>query len=215
MTKVIYPINGRNERIGKLFKTPKHLLRYKGEVALQDSVQYMSQFGEVTILCRPEYYDDIFKLTDSPYFKPDIFQAKESDSVIDTVRQINCLSSTGVWFVDCDVIPIKLNPPKGNTAYLFRNDKKLKHYSNFTIRDGYVLEANEKSQLSEWAGSGVYYFTYAESIYDFAASCKTFAQVINKMCAHVHLHPEDTYMKVKADTTSEIFRFGTLEDITG
>jgi hypothetical protein len=31
---IIYPINGKNERLGNLFKTPKHLLLYKGVPAI-------------------------------------------------------------------------------------------------------------------------------------------------------------------------------------
>lgn len=201
---VIYPINGKNTRLGKLFKTPKHLLLYKGFPALQDSVQYMRQFGSVTILCRPEYRAGIEALTDSPYFKPNIFEATETDNVIDTIKQIKLKDK--IWIVDCDVVPINLNPPKGNTVYLFKNEKKMPDYSNFSVKNHIVIECNEKGEPYQYAGAGIYYFEMNDDFYNYSIGCQSVSQVLNKMIL--------AGKKVHADTTSEIFRFGTLNDIT-
>ena len=88
MTTII-SIKGRNERMGKLFKTPKYNLLYKGRPALEQTVEYMSQFGDVMVMTHEN----------SP---PD-------SGIVDMLCKMDLPDQ--FFVVDCDVIPIKINPP--------------------------------------------------------------------------------------------------------
>lgn len=198
----IIPINGKNERMGKLFKKPKHLLLYKGLPAIIASTTIMKGFGgKVKCLVGENYFDIPF--VDNQRVTP-------TNNTVDTLRQTSMHVNTFV--VDCDVIPLKLNTPKGNTVYLFKNTSGINQYSNFKLdSDGYVIECNEKGEEFEWCGAGVYYFSDQN---DFKTSFKS------KSLSDVIKHQtEDAktfnlpYMRFKGDTTSKIFRFGTLTDI--
>ncbi len=176
MTTII-SIKGQNTRMGKLFKTPKYNLLYKGRPALEQTVEYMRQFGEVKVITHENSDPDV--------------------GITDMLLQLGIKQP--FFVVDCDVIPIKLGMPEGNTVYLFRNEKELTCYSNFQVFDGKVTRCNEKEKAYAFAGAGVYYF--ADGFYQFAQPTDSLAQVMAKL------------LPVKADTTSEIFRFGSLQTI--
>lgn len=184
MTTII-STKGKNERMGRLFKTPKYNLLYKGRPALEQTIEYMSQFGEVKVMTHEN----------SP---PDT-------GIVDMLLQMDLPDK--FFVVDCDVIPIRLNPPQGTTVYCFENKAGLSCYSNFKVHpgDGEVFECNEKGEVFEFAGAGVYYFNDAKQFKTLATDCKSLAQVMAKILEYNFI--------VKADTTSEIFRFGSLQTI--
>lgn len=196
----IIPINGKNERLGKLFKNPKHLLLYEGMTAIERTVNYMTDFGPCIIFCN-EQYDNGLR-----YFNRKIVPS--TSNVIETLKEgIIGNFNTELFIVDCDVIPRKLNKPKGNTVYLFKNETKKNHYSNFEVRDGTVISCNEKESIMGYAGAGIYYFRYISEFLKYSNYCTSVSQVISKMLKN--------NVSVHADTTSDIFRFGTLHDING
>jgi hypothetical protein len=203
---IIYPINGKNERLGNLFKTPKHLLLYKGVPAIVASVNYMrSLFPDagVLILANRNYVDGLLMLG----IDAEIICVPDTDSQIDTLRLSTLNLDTGsVMFVDCDIVPISINPPdRHDTVYLFENKKWMKQYSNYLLNeDGYVDECNEKGEYYPYAGAGIYYFTDVDYFNKYSVGCKSISEVYKAEL------PE--YL-VKGDTTSQVFRFGTLNDI--
>lgn len=198
---VIIPINGKNERMGKLFRTPKHLLLKDGLKAIERTVNYMTDFGPTIIYCSLDY-DKGLSGFNRKVVPP-------TDNVIDTIHHgINANYHTGLFIVDCDVIPEKLEPPISNTVYLFRNERQLKHYSNFEVSaDGLITDCNEKGKVTEWAGAGVYYFESVSTFLKYSNYCKSVSEVVKKMIVAGEI--------VMGDTTSDIFRFGTLQDING
>jgi GTP:adenosylcobinamide-phosphate guanylyltransferase len=194
---IIYPINGKNERLGELFKTPKHLLLYQGKPAIVRSVEYMrSRFPHAKILL----------LVNKLYFKAIPKEGLRISIVPDTNSQIETLrhgteNLTGpVMFVDCDIIPVRLNEPQGNTVYLFENKLWMKQYSNYLVAHNRVLKCNEKGEYHPYAGAGIYYFNDVKDFNDNSKEYKSISQVVSVLPFH-------------ADTTSNIFRFGTLNDI--
>lgn len=202
---VIIPCNGRNERMGQLFKTHKALLMKDGIPALKRTVMHMENFGLCTVICGT-VHESQFRNFNRVVIGP-------TKNVIETIHVAlneafeNIKANEPLFIVDCDVIPEKINKPNGTTVYLFSNVEHRKNYSNFDLIDGYVCECNEKERPLEYAGAGVYYFETVGTFLKYSNYCSTVAEVIAKMRASGEL--------VKGDTTSEIFRFGTLEDITG
>jgi len=196
----IITINGKNERLGKLFKTPKHLLLKDGMTAIERTVNYMTERGPYIVICGGHYDQGLLgfnRVVVSP-----------TKNVIETIQQgLKAPSQQELYIIDCDVIPIKLNQPKGNTVYLFRNEEKRLQYSNFEVRDDEVLSCNEKEQIFDYAGAGVYYFESVGTFFKYSNYCESVSDVYKKMLV--------ANVRVTADTTSEIFRFGTLHDITG
>lgn len=190
---VIYPINGRNERMGRLFKTPKHLLLYKGVPAITLSTTFMKEFGTVKVL--------LGNYPEVPYV--DNIKVTPTDNPVDTIKQF--MLKDNFFIVDCDIIPFGLNPPQGNTVYLFKNENQLTHYSNFKVENGLVVDCNEKGEVFDWAGAGIYFFRMNDDFYQYSVGAKSVSEIIRRMVRDGK--------KVHADTTSKIFRFGTLEDI--
>ena len=201
---VIIPINGKNERMGALFSTPKHLLLVHGEPALEKTLGYMKKFGEISVLAGESYYKDI--RVDWLNEDDTVFGVQETTNVIQTVRQHKDLHGD-LWIVDCDVVPMKLNKPNGNTVYLFKNTSGLNQYSNYNVENGCITDCNERGRVYDYSGSGVYYFQHAEDFIGYSEGCSSVSQVFKKMLLD--------YKHVYADTTSDIFRLGTLPDITG
>ncbi len=203
----VIPINGKNERMGGLFKTPKHLLLYKGRPAIESTVEYMRQFGKVVILANfSRYYDYLEKL-----FPGEVFPVSDTDNVVETIMQgASHIRSCkhGLYIVDCDIVPEKLNKPIGNTVYLFRNEDRINHYSNYKVVDGMVIKCNEKGNLFDYAGAGVYHFSMIENFFDWRGHRESICAVMQEM---IHTGKRELH----GDTTSEIFRLGTLPDITG
>lgn len=194
---IIYPINGRNERLGELFKTPKHNLLYKGTPAIKASVEYLSRrfpFANHLILLNERYKKTMLDMSFLCRIVPD------TDSQVETLR-IGVEPIEGpVMFVDCDIVPESLNDPLGNTVYLFENKEWLLHYSNYSLIDGEVVDCNEKGQFYPWAGAGIYYFEDSREFMEKSEGCKSISEVVKKC-------------KFRGDTTSRVFRFGTLNDI--
>jgi hypothetical protein len=150
---------------------------------LEQTVEYMSQFGEVKVMTHENSQPDT--------------------GIVDMLLKMDL--SDQFFVVDCDVIPIRLNKPTGTTVYCFENKDRLGCYSNYDVKpDGMVKQCNEKQETFKYAGAGVYYFDNAKQ---FKGACydglKTLAQVMEKLLK----------TGVKADTTSEIFRFGSLQTI--
>lgn len=185
----IIPCNGKNQRLGQLFKAPKQNLLYQGRPAIERTKDYMKRFGPV----------DVVKL--------DIATDNQVDTILHYLMWHQTLMGS-FFVVDCDVVPVKINSPKGNTAYVFRPQGLVNNYSNFSVNeDSIVGECNEKGMRLDYCGAGVYYFESARDFIEFSAGRQTCAQVFSAMIAGGRT--------VYADTTSEIFRFGTLHDITG
>jgi hypothetical protein len=160
---IIYPINGKNERMGSLFKTPKHLLLYKGIPGIVLSVNNLTNTfknSKVIILTNESYFNQL-----NSTFKNnklvDIRLIEKTNSQIETLLK-GTIGLTGpVMFVDCDIIPIKLDyfKLKYPTIFTFENKEKLLNYSNYKInRYGNIVECNEKQKLFKQSGAGIYYF---------------------------------------------------------
>jgi len=196
----IIPINGKNERMGRLFKTPKHLLLKDGKSAIQHTVEYMSKFGPYQIVCSAHYEDGLSQYNH--------VVAQPTKNVMETILQARFGNmNQDLYIVDCDVIPISLSDPEGNTVYLFENKTKNKQYSNFDVLDGKVIDCNEKDGIMDWAGAGIYYFDSILTFVKFSNYCQSVSDVYKKMIASGY--------EVTANIDSEIFRFGTLHDIHG
>ncbi len=204
----IIPINGKNERMGGLFKTPKHLLIVDGVPALKRTVEYMSQFGEVVILAGEQYYGDIKLewLTEDCTVK----KVLPTSNVIETIHQyIFSLDELDeeLYIVDCDVVPVQLRAIWGNCVYCFENTKKINHYSNYFIKDDKIVDCNEKTYLYDHAGAGVYHFERAGDFVGYSVGAKSVCDVVLKAIRNV-----ETFY---GHTKNEITRIGTLPDITG
>ena len=192
---ILYPVNGKNERLGELFETPKHLLLYEGQAAIKRSIYYMrDRFPEayIKILCNERYYKGMGEFQYICQIVPD------TDSQVETIRLAEVQGS--VMIVDCDIVPLEINDPKGNTVYLFENKEWLKQYSNFSISEGEVTDCNEKGDFLPWAGSGLYHFEDFKEFKEKSEGCRSVSEVVKKC-------------KFKGDTESKVFRFGTLNDI--
>jgi hypothetical protein len=209
---IIYPINGKNERLGNLFKTPKHLLLYKGVPAIVASVNYMKSLfpdAEIVILANARYYAELADLV----IDANVWEVVDTESQVETLRHFTTreVVQGSVMFVDCDIVPISINPPNGNTVYLFENKKWMKQYSNYSVgaftfgEPNIIADCNEKGKYYPWAGSGLYYFENVETFNLHSKNCKSVSEVVQSMIGNA--------ARVYADTTSQIFRFGTLNDI--
>lgn len=190
--RTVISIQGKNTRLGLLFKTPKYNLLYHGKPAIEHTVEYMKQFGPVHVLgLEGQQAPNLVKLPPLP--------------LIECFKQFGLEDDT--FYVDCDVVPLKINLPKGDTIYCFRRTDDCNHYGNVQVQDGLALECNEKGKPFNYCSAGVYFFQKAESLASFSFGCASLSQVYNKRIV--------AGLSVSADTTSEIFRFGSLHDITG
>jgi 2-C-methyl-D-erythritol 4-phosphate cytidylyltransferase len=107
---IIYPINGKNERLGNLFKTPKHLLLYKGVPAIVASVNYMKSLfpdAEIVILANARYYAELADLV----IDANVWEVVDTESQVETLRHFTTreVVQGSVMFVDCDIVPISTN----------------------------------------------------------------------------------------------------------
>lgn len=191
--RTIISIQGKNNRLGQLFKTSKHNLLYKGLPAIEQTVNYMQRFGPVHVLgLEGQQAPNLVKLPFLP--------------LLDCIREFGVEDQT--FYVDCDVVPLKINLPKGDTIYTFkRNPESPNQYGNVHVKDTLAIESNEKGATFNHCTAGVYYFDSAEVFNAFSPGCVSLSQVYNRMIAQGRT--------VYADTTSGIFKFGTLHDITG
>jgi hypothetical protein len=197
---IVFPINGKNERLGELFNTPKHLLLYKGNSAIYTSLQYMAKRfpkAEMIILVNKRYMKAMGPFTYA------CTPCDDTGSQVETLRLAKVKGP--VMFVDCDIVPEDINDPIGNTVYLFENKEWLKCYSNYKVNNGEVTECNEKGEYFPYAGSGIYHFSDAGEFYDRSVGCDSISEVIREYLSDS--------IPVYADTSSKVFRFGTLNDI--
>lgn len=191
--RTVISIQGKNTRLGSLFKKPKYELLYKGKPAIEHTVEYMKQFGPVHVLgLEGQQAPNLVKLPFLPL--------------------IECFKTFGLqdqtFYIDCDVIPLKINLPKGDTVYTFpRNSNSPNQYGNVNVVDGKAVECNEKGQPFNYCTTGIYFFNSAEVFNAFSVGRLSLSQVYNAMIA--------IGRTVNADTDSEVFRFGTPHDITG
>lgn len=200
---IIYPLAGKNERMGKVFKTKKHLLTFDGFPAIHLSIKYMQdEFNRnALVVASPENSD----IDHQP-----MIVCNDSKSQVDTVLfAIHSLGWKGSFFVvDCDVMPEHIPDPRGNTVYLFENESRRNQYSNFFLSNDYEVEScNEKEYLSRWAGTGIYFFDSAAQFTKHANYCKSISEVITKMLK--------SGIKFHGETNCKVRRFGTIYDITG
>lgn len=194
---IIFPINGKNERLGELFNTPKHLLLYKGYPAIMVSFRFFAQRfpkANFRILVNKRYMKGMGEYTYA------CTPCEDTQSQVETLR-IGTKDLIGpVMFVDCDIVPEEIGDPIGNTVYLFENKEWLKCYSNYKVEHGMVVDCNEKGEYYPYAGAGIYYFESAEEFNKMSEGCSSISQVVSKML-------------FRADVDSKVFRFGTLNDI--
>ncbi len=199
---VLIPVNGRNERMGSLFKTPKHLLLYKGIPAIENTLNYLGGM-ETHILTNDDYIGDLMKYHDEDI---KVHNIGYTESQVETIRQFDPKNDIDVMIVDCDGIPIRLYHPAVNMVYVFENKLQDKQYSNFSVQGVLVKSCNEKETVCQYAGAGIYYFRSFFTFVKHSKGCTSISQVISNM-----IKEEDVWF----DADNEIFRFGTLKDITG
>lgn len=205
--KVIIPINGKNERIGRLFKTPKHLLLYRGIPAIKYNLEFFNcipGIDRVYILTNLHYIAELYDFSDLAK----IINVGETPSQVATLREFTTsLSDEAVMFIDCDIILNELTVPDRNTVFVFENKNKDKQYSNYKVDEEreIVLGCNEKQEYEKYAGAGVYYFKSAQVFNKYSVGCSSISEVISKMIAQ----GETFFVNINSD----IFRFGTLKDI--
>jgi hypothetical protein len=203
---IIIPVNGVNSRMGSLFKTPKHLLLVEGKPAILQTLDYVDD-GVPTILAGEAYADELESLCGTQAF---IERVPVTRNQVETIKHCSRIKGD-LWIIDCDIVPVDLpDPGHRTTAYCFKNQSGLNHYSNFQAdEDGRVVACNEKEQALEWAGAGVYYFKDADEFWNYSQNGEeTIAQVMEHMV-------KEGRDPVYVNTDNYIIRLGTLPDITG
>jgi hypothetical protein len=203
---IIIPINGKNERLGRLFRNPKHLLLYSGMPVVEVSINLLKQHfpeAKVSILTNESYIKELRKFSSIA----NIHNVGNTESQVETLLRYTTEISgdESVMFVDCDIIPMKVNRPCGNTVYVFENLEKNKQYSNFAAQDGFITKCNEKEEVERFAGAGIYYFDFVNQFNEAALYESSVAGAIKKLILKG--------IRIKIDTDNNIFRFGTLNDI--
>lgn len=205
---IIYPINGRNERMGSLFSTPKHLLLHQGTELILKSIETVKQRftdANVIILTNQSYYDALRKLLDSTVT---IKVIQQTNSQVETLRTVTSELEGSCMFIDCDILPIDITEfnKEYSTVFTFLNDTKLLNYSNFkSDANNNILECNEKQKLHKYAGAGMYYFSDVKLFNEYSLTCKNISECINTMLLN--------NINCKLNTDSIIYRYGTLQDI--
>jgi hypothetical protein len=205
---VIYPINGRNERMGSLFTTPKHLLLHQGTELILKSIETVKRrfaTANIIILTNQSYYEALRKLLDSSI---EIKIIHQTQSQVETLRAVTNNLSGPCMFVDCDILPLTITEfnPAHSTVFTFLNHTKLLNYSNFKSDvNNNIIECNEKQKLHKYAGAGMYYFSDVKLFNEYSVKCKNISECINLMLS------DDIVCKLNTD--SVIHRYGTLQDI--
>jgi GTP:adenosylcobinamide-phosphate guanylyltransferase len=205
---VVIPINGRNERMGSLFKTSKHLLLYRGKQLLLhtiDSLKYRFPNCEITILTNDFYARDIQKVCHS---NANVIVISPTSSQVETLKTFTTKLSGAVLFVDCDIVPTTISEfdTKFTTVFAFENTTKLLNYSNFkSDKNNNIVDCNEKQKLFKYAGAGVYYFSDVELFNAQSENCNNVSECVQNLILNGEA--------CKLNTTSIIERFGTLQDI--
>lgn len=207
---IIYPINGKNERMGSLFNTPKHLLLYKGKEIIRQSIETIQETFKdckVIILTNEGYYNSLNSIFTNIQ-NVEIKLISKTNSQVETLKTVTSTIEGPVMFIDCDIVPEKIiDFDKNNiTIFTFENNAKLLNYSNFKIRkDKSIIECNEKQKFYKNAGAGIYYFPNVEFFNASSENCKSISECVNILLK--------SKIKAFANTNSEIVRLGTLQDI--
>ncbi len=207
---ITIPLNGKNERMGSLFSTPKHWLRHNGDAIIDKSLAILRQLGKVQVLGGAKSWTDQTMIPEFRIVEP-------TTCVIDTILQA-VFDNEDLWIVDGDIIPSidipeALKNSKLNLVYLFKpmiTDDHLaqsKRYSNYEISDGKVISCNEKEKMLDAFGAGVYHFASAHQFVTYSEGCRSVTEVISKMIA--------AGKEFNVMDGSSIERLGTLPDITG
>lgn len=205
---IIYPINGKNERMGSLFSTPKHLLLHHGkELILQsiNTIKYRFPTANIIILTNDIYYEALRDLLGSDIT---IHQIGQTQSQVETLRTISTSLIGKCMFIDCDILPITIGEFNElyPTVFTFVNNTKLLNYSNFKVNsNNTILECNEKQKLHKYAGAGIYYFPDIKLFNYYSQNCKNISECINLLISE--------QIKCKINSNSTIHRYGTLQDI--
>jgi hypothetical protein len=205
---VIYPINGRNERMGSLFSTPKHLLLHRGTELILKSIETIKNSfvdANIIILTNETYYDTLRNLLDS-FITIKVIQ--QTNSQVETLRAVTTELKGSCMFIDCDILPITITEfnKEYPTVFTFLNNTKLLNYSNFkSDTKNNILECNEKQKLYKYAGAGMYYFSDVKLFNEYSLECRSISECINKMLMN--------NINCKLNTNSIIYRYGTLQDI--
>ena len=204
---ILIPVNGKNERMGSLFRTPKHLLLHKGEPIIGKSVRYLKKNDKIKILAG---YESINQL--EVMFPEIVTLAQPTDNVIETLLQYrDKFGEEPVMIVDCDIIPNDLYGISTieNLVYVFDNNDRLPGYSNYSDKGGIITSCNEKETPLRWAGAGVYQFRSASEFFVYADEhkCKSVSEVVAVMIK--------LGFEFKVVPNQHITRLGSLYDITG
>jgi hypothetical protein len=207
---VIYPINGKNERMGSLFSTPKHLLLLEGKELILQSINTINETysnPKIIILTNNNYYNRLYDLTHT-INNIELKLIGETNSHVETLRKITVDLTGSVMFVDCDIMPIKLTKfdKKYPTVFTFKNTSKLLNYSNFKVKQSkIILDCNEKEKPYKNAGAGIYYFPDISIFNHYSENYTSVSGCIKHMI--------DEGVKTKINDDSVINRYGTLQDI--
>lgn len=207
---IIYPINGKNERMGSLFKVPKHLLLLEGKSILLHSITTLLKTfptAHVLIITNKEYSEAI-QQTLNNYSNITIKLVDKTKSQVDTLTKVTHDISGPIAFVDCDIVPRKISPfnKKYTTVFTFKNTHRLLNYSNFKANSSKtIIDCNEKQKLYANAGAGIYYFPDVSLFNKYSTDCNSVSECIYKML--------QDGIRAKVNTDSVIGRYGTLQDI--
>ena len=207
---VVYPINGRNERMGSLFSTPKHLLLHRGKELIKHSIETINRrfkSVDIIIITNSDYSEKLTHL-----FKNDrnvvIKLVERTNSQIETLKKITDSLHGPVMFVDCDILPLHITnfDETYTTVFTFENTSKLLNYSNFKVdKHNNILDCNEKQKAYKNAGAGIYYFPDVSIFNSYTRDCKNISECVKRLTVN--------NIKAKVNTNSIIDRFGTLQDI--
>ena len=207
---VIYPINGKNERMGSLFTTPKHLLLYEGTALIARSIKTLAsryKNADIIILTNEGYYEQLNQLFEHNT-SISIRLIQRTSSQVETLRKATEDLTGPVMFVDCDIVPITITnfDETYPTVFTFENTAELLNYSNYkTNKYNTVLDCNEKQKIYKNAGAGIYYFPDVTVFNNYSTNCKSVSECIKFMV--------QDGVRFKVNPDSIINRFGTLQDI--
>lgn len=207
---VIYPINGKNERMGSLFSTSKHLLLLEGKELILRSINTINstyQNTQIIVLTNEGYYDQLYKLLQS-IDNVSIELISKTNSHVDTLKKVTPKLVGPVMFIDCDIVPFKLTKFDESypTVFTFNNTTRLLNYSNYKANQSKtIIDCNEKQKLYKNAGAGIYYFPDVNIFNQYSENCSSVSECIKCMMFDG--------IKTKLNTDSAIGRYGTLQDI--
>jgi len=207
---IIYPINGKNERMGSLFTTPKHLLLYEGKELITRSIETLTsryKNADIIILTNESYYEQLSQLLIGTS-NVSIKVVGRTSSQVETLRKATEDLTGSVMFVDCDIIPTVITnfDETYPTVFTFENKTELLNYSNYKInRYSIILDCNEKQRIYKNAGAGIYYFPDVTVFNSYSIDCKSVSECIKLMI--------QSGIRSKVNSDSTVNRFGTLQDI--